>query len=261
MPATPLSLFACLMCAYVLADFALRPFLAGAPRDPPRPDREQGNQEQGRAEPVAGRGGTGLLLRHLPAVGAGALVLLLCGGWQGALPALASAAVVELARLVRPLRRSWQWSITELGICAGLLYLLAASVTGAMAAPVCPGWPAAARQALVVAAGVVLVWEAGSELVGLFSRGFLPQHPPGNPQVAARIGQLERLLVLAMVLAGYMEGVGFVLGAKLVFRIGDMSKDKQVGQTEYILLGTLASFTWAMVVAMAVRCAMGWVGA
>jgi hypothetical protein len=60
------------------------------------------------------------------------------------------------------------------------------------------------------------------------------------------IGILERLFVLAFVLSGYWEGVGFLLAAKSVFRFGDLKESKDRKLTECILIGTLLSFGFAL---------------
>jgi hypothetical protein len=63
------------------------------------------------------------------------------------------------------------------------------------------------------------------------------------------IGMLERLLVFAFLVLGRWEGVGILLGAKSVFRFPDLSRQKDRKLTEYVLVGTLLSFGWAMAVA------------
>lgn len=56
------------------------------------------------------------------------------------------------------------------------------------------------------------------------------------------IGYLERILILTFILVGKIEGVGFLLAAKSIFRFGDLNKSQDIQKTEYILIGTLASF-------------------
>ena len=67
------------------------------------------------------------------------------------------------------------------------------------------------------------------------------------------IGILERLFVLAFVLTGHWEAIGFLIAAKSVFRFGDLKESKDRKLTEYILIGTLISFGIALVVGMLVR--------
>ena len=57
---------------------------------------------------------------------------------------------------------------------------------------------------------------------------------------------LLNLLILTFVLTNNVEGVGFLLAAKSVFRFGELRKSDDVKTTEYILLGTFSSFTIAI---------------
>jgi hypothetical protein len=58
-------------------------------------------------------------------------------------------------------------------------------------------------------------------------------------------------LILTFVLIGSFEGVGFLLAAKSVFRFGELSKAKEIRTTEYVLIGTLASFAIAVLIGIA----------
>ena len=60
------------------------------------------------------------------------------------------------------------------------------------------------------------------------------------------IGFLERLLVFIFIVIGKWEGVGFLLTAKSVFRYGDLTQSKDRKLTEYVLIGTLLSFSLAI---------------
>ncbi|MDR0940382.1 MAG: DUF3307 domain-containing protein [Mediterranea sp.] len=70
------------------------------------------------------------------------------------------------------------------------------------------------------------------------------------PNAGQWIGCLERVLILTFILAGYFEGIGFLLAAKSIFRFGELSKAKEIRVTEYVLIGTLLSFTVAILVGM-----------
>jgi hypothetical protein len=65
------------------------------------------------------------------------------------------------------------------------------------------------------------------------------------------IGMMERILVFVFIVLNHWEGVGFLLAAKSVFRIGDLTKSHEVRLTEYILIGTLLSFGIAIGIALA----------
>jgi len=56
------------------------------------------------------------------------------------------------------------------------------------------------------------------------------------------IGILERLFVFFFILTGHFEAIGFLLGAKSIFRFGDLKEAKDRKLTEYVLIGTLLSF-------------------
>ena len=74
----------------------------------------------------------------------------------------------------------------------------------------------------------------------------------GLPHAGKWIGYLERILILTFILTGNLEGVGFLLAAKSVFRFGDLNKAKDIKITEYVMIGTLISFTIAILVGYAV---------
>ena len=64
------------------------------------------------------------------------------------------------------------------------------------------------------------------------------------------IGVLERLFVFGFIVLQHWEGVGFLLAAKSIFRFGDLSKAKDRKLTEYVLIGTLLSFGFAIAIAV-----------
>ena len=60
-------------------------------------------------------------------------------------------------------------------------------------------------------------------------------------------------LLSAHVITDNIEGIGFLLAAKSIFRFGDLNKAREIKITEYVLLGTLASFTIALLVAFTLK--------
>lgn len=64
-------------------------------------------------------------------------------------------------------------------------------------------------------------------------------------------GILERMFVFGFVISGYQEGIGFLLATKSVFRFGDLNEAKDRNLTEYVLIGTLISFSLAILVGVA----------
>ena len=76
-----------------------------------------------------------------------------------------------------------------------------------------------------------------------------------NSLVAAGnyIGILERLFVFGFILTGHFEAIGFLLGAKSIFRFGDLKEAKDRKLTEYVLIGTLISFGVAILTGLLVQ--------
>jgi uncharacterized protein DUF3307 len=64
------------------------------------------------------------------------------------------------------------------------------------------------------------------------------------------IGILERLLIFVFIITNNWESIGFLLAAKSVFRFGDLSKSDDRKLTEYILIGTLLSFGFAIIIGL-----------
>lgn len=60
------------------------------------------------------------------------------------------------------------------------------------------------------------------------------------------IGMLERLFVFGFVITGHFEAIGFLLAAKSIFRFGDLKDALDRNLTEYVLIGTLLSFGFAI---------------
>lgn len=67
------------------------------------------------------------------------------------------------------------------------------------------------------------------------------------------IGIIERFLVLTFSIIGKYEVIGFLLAAKSVFRFNELKDTKDRKRTEYILIGTLISFTISIILGIAVN--------
>lgn len=112
------------------------------------------------------------------------------------------------------------------------------------------------RGLILISGFVVTVWGIGVAMYYQMAR--LAQEVPtdkmkGLLRGGKTIGLLERTLVLVFVLAGKPEGVAFVVAAKSIFRIGDLTKDDDRLHAEYIMVGTLRSFTYALIAAYLMR--------
>lgn len=69
----------------------------------------------------------------------------------------------------------------------------------------------------------------------------------------AWIGLLERTAVFVLVLAGQFAAIGFLIAAKSVLRF-QYARDRS--HSEYVIIGTLASFSWAAAAALATAWAL-----
>lgn len=64
------------------------------------------------------------------------------------------------------------------------------------------------------------------------------------------IGILERLLVFGFIVLNQWASIGLLIAAKSVLRFNDLSRSKDRKLTEYILIGTLLSFSLALIVSL-----------
>ncbi|MFN3556641.1 MAG: DUF3307 domain-containing protein [Bacteroidales bacterium] len=104
---------------------------------------------------------------------------------------------------------------------------------------------------LIFATGIVFVTLPASVIIRiLVSRWYDAAKTPDDDSLqnaGSYIGMLERLLILAFVLLGRWEGIGFLIAAKSIFRFADIKGNPDRKLTEYFLIGTLLSIGLAMV--------------
>lgn len=67
------------------------------------------------------------------------------------------------------------------------------------------------------------------------------------PNAGKYIGIIERLFVLTFIILGRWEAIGLLITAKSVFRFNDLKESNNRKLTEYILIGTLLSFGFAII--------------
>jgi len=66
------------------------------------------------------------------------------------------------------------------------------------------------------------------------------------------IGRCERVLILTFIISNQYTALGFLMAAKSILRFGDKD-DREQKKTEYILVGTLISFSSAAIVGVIVN--------
>ena len=101
-------------------------------------------------------------------------------------------------------------------------------------------------QAGVLLSGLVVTTRAGGFAIGMLMAGFAAAEPltGGLPGGGRLIGILERGLIFLFLLAGQEAGIGFLIAAKSILRFDTASRDQSAA--EYVIIGTLASFGWAL---------------
>lgn len=112
-----------------------------------------------------------------------------------------------------------------------------------------------AANVLALIAGFVVAVFASGHVVGMITQPFTKEmdlENRGLKDAGALIGKLERVLVYLMVVSGYATGVGFLIAAKSIFRFGRTEDESIRKESEYIIVGTLASFALAVLTAVLV---------
>ena len=241
-----------LLTAHVLVDFVVQS------------DRDV--QDKARFRPTA-------FLRHALQHGVAAYVLV--GAWAAWWIPVAVFAVHGAIDLLKEstrslLRRTDRWTST-----AGLR-LFTADQIAHVASLVMITWWVGPRTVLTLGAesfvvssllpvylvvtGLVITVRTGSIVIAHAVRRFegslqeRQSEPDANLGVESRglvgggqmIGALERSLIFFFVLIGRVEGVGLLLAAKSILRFGDLNAQRQRVETEYVIIGTLMSFAWAL---------------
>ena len=109
-------------------------------------------------------------------------------------------------------------------------------------------WIDGALYPAILIGGFIVAVRAGGFAVGiLMSRYQNSVEQDGLPAAGMIIGQLERMLIFLLVLTNQAAGIGFLIAAKSVLRFDTASQGQKAG--EYVIIGTLASFAWALATA------------
>lgn len=214
--------FAALLFAHALADFPLQSDRMAATKRRP-----------------------GVLLLH------GAIVLVTAqaalgrvDAWELLALAAAHIAIDAIKANLLP-DRLWSFMVDQGAHLATILAVALVSpdlLSGGLWAGV--DWVPAVFAAL---AGVILATQAGGHAIALLVAPWgRPILAEGLPNGGRLIGLLERGIIILLIFAGQPAGIGFLIAAKSVLRFETTSHDRSAA--EYVIVGTLASFGWAMAV-------------
>jgi hypothetical protein len=103
---------------------------------------------------------------------------------------------------------------------------------------------------LIYITGILFVTIPSSIIVRIMISHWYNAANTGNDETLQNagsfIGILERLFILAFVITGSWQGIGFLIAAKSIFRFADIKGQPDRRLTEYFLIGTLLSIGLAM---------------
>ena len=161
-------------------------------------------------------------------------------------------------------KAAW-WLVAQVGTAAALVAL---TVWAGISVTEPPLMAAGA----VLLAGLVVTIEWGGAWVGRAIRPFSDALtepstdddgvgsasglPGGFPDGGKMIGRLERLLIFLFVLAAAPTAIGFLVTAKSILRFREIKDHNSQKQAEYIIIGTLMSFGFALVTSYLTRLAL-----
>ena len=106
---------------------------------------------------------------------------------------------------------------------------------------------------LIVVLAYIILLKPISSLIYILLKKWTPVAVEGSTLVSAgqSIGYLERILILTFILLNQFAAIGFLLAAKSIFRFGELQNDQDKKLTEYVMLGTLISFSISIFIGLA----------
>ena len=122
------------------------------------------------------------------------------------------------------------------------------------------GWPAPDPGLFlggcILLAGLVFTVITPAWAIRLFMARFGEDalEAPGLAEGGFYIGLFERALIFFLALIGQITAIGFLIAAKSVLRVGVTAERKA---SEYVIIGTLMSFAWALVTGWLTARALG----
>lgn len=97
-----------------------------------------------------------------------------------------------------------------------------------------------------------LIWPAGYIIGAITKKWQKEVDHEGLDKAGLWIGQLERILTLTFILISQFEALGFLIAAKSILRISVKKKEERK-LTEYVLIGTMLSFSTAIVIGIFIK--------
>lgn len=106
----------------------------------------------------------------------------------------------------------------------------------------------------ILLAFIIIIWPAG-KVIGKITEPFRKEikNDDSLNMAGMYIGITERVLVLIFLLIGQYAAIGFLIAGKSILRVGRDSDEDVRKKTEYVLIGTLLSFTVAIIIGLIVK--------
>lgn len=109
-------------------------------------------------------------------------------------------------------------------------------------------WETLVISGALLLTGFIIVSRVGQFAIQYLMERFILGKPKDSLRYGgAAIGLLERSFIFFLVIADQLMAVGFLLAAKSLLRFGTATGQRR--SSEYLIIGTLASFGWALLVA------------
>ena len=108
----------------------------------------------------------------------------------------------------------------------------------------------------IIACGALILWVPAGIMIGKLTQRFhqnlsSKDKKKALPEAGRWIGILERLFIFISILVGQFGAIGFLIAAKSILRFSDSrTVENPIRMSEYVLIGSLLSFLFAMVTAL-----------
>lgn len=213
-----MKLFVVLVCAHVLGDFLLQP------------DKLVENKHR-------------FLILGFHAALQAFLAWLFAGQWLlWKLPAVVLLSHLLIDLLKRQVKDTAAAFVADQALHIAVLVVLAGSLDGAGFTE----WLGRFYKLLVLFCGFVATAQGSGFLVAKVAKKLVDENQlnlNGLKGGGKLIGQLERTLIFLLILIGQPAGIGFLVAAKSILRFEEAKKQPLA---EYVLIGTLLSFSLAL---------------
>lgn len=208
------------------------------------------------------------LYLHVAVVIATSYVFL--GSWTNPFPALAVGLIhglIDVVKIEFDKKGSASWFVVDQLAHLATIAVVAALLTSSLSVSLdaFAMWLYKPKT-LAQLSGALLCLSPISFLVGILTRPWRDELdklvPDANDNLANAgrwIGMSERFLIFVFVIVSQFSAIGFLIAAKSLLRYNDKNTAGEIPpayiskKSEYVLVGTLMSYTCAIVVAMAIK--------